>query len=200
MTRSFQAAAVLCATLAAACGGGGVQGRYVGKGETFFESLTFRSDNKVEIVFINQLAEGTYEADGDAVTMTAPNGDKARFVVDDNGCLTNSLVGTYCKDGSAPSSASSGNAPPGGLAQVYEAQASEGRIALEFGAAKKVKVTMQPSGPSEIPDGMSFDVPYEISGDEVTISLPGNERLQLTREGNDLEATMNGETVRFVRR
>ena len=200
MTRSFQAAALLCATLAAGCGGGGVQGRYVGKGETFFESLTFRSDNKVEIVFINQLAEGSYEVDGDAVTMTAPNGDKARFALDDDGCLTNSLVGTYCKDGSAPSAASSGNSSPGGLAQVYEAQAQEGRIALEFGAAKKVRVTMKPSGPSEIPDGMSFEVPYEVSGNDITISLPGSERLQLTRAGNDLEGTMNGETVRFVRR
>jgi hypothetical protein len=47
---------------------------------------------------------------------------------------------------------------------------------------------------------MSFEVPYEVSGNDITISLPGSERLQLTRAGNDLEGTMNGETVRFVRR
>jgi hypothetical protein len=189
----------LISLLAAGCGGG-VQGRYVGKGETFFESLTFRSDNKVEVVFINQKAEGTYEVDGDAVTMTAPNGDKARLVLDDNGCLTNSLIGVYCKDGSAPSATAASNSSPGGLAQVYEAQAREGRIALEFGAAKKVRVTMTPSGATDIPDRVSFDVAYEVDGDEITISLPGNDRLQLTRTGNDLEGTMNGETVRFVRR
>lgn len=190
------------AAFACACGGGGVQGRYVPKGETFFESLTFRSDNKVEVVFINQQAEGTYEVDGDAITMTAPNGQKARLVLDDNGCLTNSLIGTYCKDGSAPSAASSssGNSSPGRLAQVYEAQAREGRIALEFNAAKKVRLTMTPSGASDIPERMSFDVDYEVDGNAITINLPGNERLQLTRAGNDLEGTMNGETVRFVRR
>lgn len=190
------------AAFACACGSGGVHGRYVPKGETFFESLTFGSDNKVAVVFINQQAEGTYEVDGDAITMTAPNGQKARLVLDDNGCLTNSLIGTYCKDGSASSTASSasGNSSPGGLAQVYEAQAREGRIALEFNAARKVRLTMSPSGASDIPERMSFDVNYEVDGNEITINLPGNERLQLTRAGNDLEGTMNGETVRFVRR
>jgi hypothetical protein len=179
--------------------GGGVQGRYLGKGETFFQSLTFRADNKVEIVFINQTTEGSYEVDGNAVTMTVPNGDKARLVLDDNGCLTNSLIGTYCKDGSAPAKAASDTTPIG-LAEVYEAQAREGRIALEFSAANKVRLTMKPNRTTDIPDGMNFEVPYEVSGDEITISLPGNERLQLTRFGNDLEGTMNGETVRFVRR
>jgi hypothetical protein len=38
--------------LAAACGGG-VEGEYVGKpDETFFSSLTFRSDGKVDVVFV----------------------------------------------------------------------------------------------------------------------------------------------------
>ena len=188
------------ALFALACGGSGVQGRYVPKGETFFESLTFRSDKKVEIVFINQQAEGSYEVDGDSVTMTVPNGDKARLTLDDNGCLTNSLIGTYCKDGSAPRAAATNSSSPGGLAQVYEAQAREGRIALEFSAAKKVRLTMSPSGAPGMPDRMSFDVDYEVAGNDITINLPGNERLQLTRAGNDLEGTMNGETVRFVRR
>ena len=189
----------LISILAVGCGGG-VEGRYVGKGETFFESLTFRSDSKVEIVFINQTAEGTYEVDGNAITMTVPHGDRARLVLDDKGCLRNSLIGIYCKDGSAPSALTSSDSSSGGLAQRYEAQAQEGRIALEFGAASKVRVTMTSSGTSDIPDRMSFDVGYDVSGDEITINLPGNERLLLTRAGNDLEGTMNGETVRFVRR
>ena len=180
--------------------GGGVEGRYVGKGETFFESLTFRSDNKVEIVFINQKAEGAFEVAGNTITMTVPNGDKAALVLDGNGCLTNSLIGTYCKDGSAPGASVSSDSLAGGLAKQYEAQAQEGRIALEFGDARKVRVTMTPAGVSDIPDRMSFDVGYDVNGDEITINLPGNERLLLTRAGSDLEGTMNGETVRFVRR
>jgi hypothetical protein len=197
--RSAQFVGFLISVLAAGCGGG-VEGRYVGQGETFFESLTFRSDDKVEVVFINQTAEGAYEVDGNTVTMTAPNGDKTAFVLEGDGCLTNSLIGTYCRDGSAPDASASSASSSGGLAQRYEAQAQEGRIALEFGDATKVRVTMMPSGPSDIPDRMSFDVGYDVSGDEITINLPGNERLMLTRAGNDLEGTMNGETVRFVRR
>jgi hypothetical protein len=47
---------------------------------------------------------------------------------------------------------------------------------------------------------MSFDVGYEMSGNEITVTLPGSEPLMLTRAGDDLEGTMNGETVRFVKK
>jgi len=41
-----------------------VQGEYVGKkGESFFDSLTFRSDGKVEVVLIGVRHEGSYEVD-----------------------------------------------------------------------------------------------------------------------------------------
>lgn len=190
------------AAFACGCGGGGVEGRYVPKGETFFDSLTLRSDHKVDVVMIGVRHEGSYEVDGDQVTITAPNGQTTPLKLDSSGCLTHPIAGTYCKDGSAPSAASSssGNSSPGGFAQAYEAQAREGRIALEFNAAKKVRLTMTPSGASDIPERVSFDVDYDVDGDAITINLPGNERLHLTRAGNDLEGTMNGETVRFVRR
>lgn len=191
------------AALACACGGGSVEGRYVPKGDTFFDSLTLRSDGKVDVVMIGVRHEGSYEVDGDRVTITAPNGQKTPLELDSSGCLTHPIAGTYCKDGSAPSAASSsgGGSSPGGLAQAYEAQVREGRIALEFNATKKVRVTMSPSGASsDVPDRMSFDADYEVNGDAITINLPGSERLQLTRTGKDLEGAMNGETVRFVRR
>jgi hypothetical protein len=192
----------LC-TVTAACGGG-VQGEYLGKdGETFFNSLTFRSDGKVEIVFVGAKHEGTYEVDDGAVTMTAPNGDKTLLRPNAEGCLTNSLIGTYCKgrrgassDAPAPAAASS-NAPG---AEVYEARARDGQIRLEFGAARKARITMVPTGIADAPERMSFDVSYAVDGDRVTVNLPGNEPLMLTRAGGDLEGTMNGETVRFVKR
>ncbi|HVQ13068.1 MAG TPA: hypothetical protein VMS40_05735 [Vicinamibacterales bacterium] len=190
------------AAFACACGSGGVQGRYVPKGETFFESLTLRSDGKVDVVMIGVRHEGSYEVDGDQVTITAPNGQKTPLKLDSSGCLTHPIAGTYCRDGSGSSASAEATAdksgPPG--TEAYEARAREGQIRLEFGAAKKVRLTMSPSGASDIPERMSFDVNFEVDGNEITISLPGNERLQLTRAGNDLEGTMNGETVRFVRR
>jgi hypothetical protein len=199
MRRHGTLACVLALTVA--CGGSGVQGRYLPQGDTFFQSMTFRPDGKVEIMFINSHNVGAYAVDGDNVTITSPNGEQARLTIDANGCLTSQVLGTYCKDGARANTASAGNGSSQvALSQVYEAQASEGRIALEFGAAKKVRLTMTPSGGSGIPDRVSFDVAYEVSGNEISIALPGNEPLTLTRTGDGLMGTMNGETVRFTRR
>lgn len=196
-------ALVLCVT-ATACGGG-VEGEYVGKkGESFFDSLTFRSDGKVEVVMIGVRHEGTFEADGDQVTITAPNGDRTPLRLDSGGCLTHPIAGTYCKGGSA--GATSEDSTRGGSAggqasgEVYEARAREGQIRLEFGAARKARITMVPTGIADAPERMSFDVSYAVDGDQVTVNLPGNEPLMLTRAGRDLEGAMNGETVRFVKR
>jgi hypothetical protein len=201
---------VVCLS-AAACGGSGVQGEYVGKkGESFFDSLTFRSDNKVEVVLIGVRHEGSYEVDGKQVTITSPNGERTPLQLDSNGCLTHPIAGIYCKGGSG-SSASTGSGgssdvarrggssdPPG--AEVYEARAREGQIRLEFGAARKARITMVPTGLADAPERMSFDVSYAVDGDQITVDLPGNEPLMLSRAGRDLEGTMNGETVRFVKR
>ena len=82
MARVTYAAAVLaCGVLAIGCGGG-VEGEYVGKkGESFFDSLTFRSDGKVEVVMIGVRHEGTFEADGGQVTITAPNGERTPLMI-----------------------------------------------------------------------------------------------------------------------
>ena len=193
-------ALVLCA-LAAACGGS-VEGEYIGKkGESFFDSLTLRSGGKLDVVMIGVRHEGTYEVDGDQVIITASNGQRTPLHVESNGCLTHPIAGTYCQgsrgaSSDAPASASS-NAPG---AEVYEGRAREGQIRLEFGAARKARITMVPTGIADAPERMSFDVSYAVDGDRVTVNLPGNEPLMLTRAGGDLEGTMNGETVRFVKR
>jgi hypothetical protein len=192
--------AVALAASLSACGGATVEGKYVGQDDTFIDSLTFKSGGKVDVELVGVTHEGTYEIDGNSVTVVAPNGTKTPLTIASNGCLEGGgLVGTYCKDGSSASASSSGGSG-GALSQVYEARAQEGHIRLEFGANNKVQLTMTPTGIADAPDRMSFDVGYEVSGDDITISLPGNEPLLLTRSGNDLEGTMNGETVRFVKR
>lgn len=203
MTRLACAAVALTLCVVAAACAGGVEGEYVGKkGESFFDSLTLRSDGKVDVVMIGVRHEGSYEVDGDQVTITAPNGQKTPLKLDSSGCLTHPIAGTYCKDGSRSSASAEATAdepgPPG--TETYEARAREGQIRLEFGAARKARITMVPTGITDSPERMSFDVNYEVDGNAITVNLPGNERLQLTRAGNDLEGTMNGETVRFVRR
>src|SRR5688500_6951226 len=195
-------ALVLCA-LAAACGGSG-EGEYIGKtGESFFDSLTLRSGGKLDVVMIGVRHEGTYAVDGDQVIITASNGQRTPLHVESNGCLTHPIAGTYCKGSRGASSASAEATAdksdparaPG--AEVYEARAREGQIRLEFGAARKARITMVPTGIADAPERMSFDVSYALDGDRVTVNLPGNEPLMLTRAGGDLEGTLNGETVRF---
>jgi hypothetical protein len=94
------ASALVIGALAIACGGSAVQGQYIGKeGESFFDSLTFRSDGRVEVVLVGVRHEGAYEAEGDQVTITAPNGERSSLTLGSNGCLTHPIAGTYCKDG-----------------------------------------------------------------------------------------------------
>jgi hypothetical protein len=199
MRRSLRCAAAVALCVAAVACGGGVEGEYVGKpDETFFNSLTLRSDGKVDIVFVGARHEGSYVVEDGAVVITAPNGDKTRLAIEGDGCLSHTLLGTYCKGGIAAAAMAAAPASSGG--EVYEATAREGRITLEFGAARKVKLTMRPARASEMPENLSFDVGYSVTGDQITVNLPGNEPLMLTRAGSDLEGTLNGETVRFVKR
>jgi hypothetical protein len=198
LTRGSIVALVLGA-IAAGCGGATVEGTYAGKGETIIDTLTFKPGGKVDVTMIGITHEGAFEIDGRTVTVIAPNGTRTPLTIASNGCLEGGgLIGTYCKgaDGSSSSSATS----PDALAAVYEGAAREGHIMLEFGAARKVRLTMTPSGVADAPERVSFDVAYAVSGDAITVSLPGNEPLMLTRSGNDLEGTLNGETVRFVKR
>jgi hypothetical protein len=182
--------------LCAACGGG-VEGRYVAQGETFFNALTFRDDRKVEMEFVGMLRDGTWVMEDENIIITAPNGDRTRLRPAADGCYSNELIGTYCRDGRAPRTSAGASAPGG---QTYEATAREGRIVLEFADSSNVRLTMTPNGGAEMPQRMSVDVPYESSGDDLTVHLPGGEELTLARVGNTLEGAMGGETVRFVRR
>jgi hypothetical protein len=196
-------ALVAAATALVAGCGGGVEGRYVPRGDALFESLTLGAEGRVEIVFIGAPGLGTYTTDGNVVTLNR-EGEKALFVLDD-GCLTNSILGTYCRAGNAPpsvGSAGAGNAAAAatGGAEIYQATTQEGRITLELLSGSQARLTMRPNAPGgDLPAQMSFDVSYEREGDGMLISLPGEDPMQLIRSGRDFVATMNGETARFVR-
>ena len=66
------------------------------EGESFFDSLTFRSDGKVDVVLVGVRHEGAYEAESGGVTITAPNGERTSLTLGSNGCLTHPIAGTYC--------------------------------------------------------------------------------------------------------
>ena len=187
------------ATVVAACGGPSVEGRYAARGDTFFDSLTLGANGRAEVVMIGVTHPASYVLDGDAITLTAPNGTQSRFAVGDDGCLTHAIVGTFCRDGSA-SADLGGVAPAAGGPETYEARTSEGRITLELLSASQARMTMRPLAPGgDLPQQMSFDVFYERDGDNILVSLPGEDPMELMRAGRDFVATMDGETARFVR-
>lgn len=96
---AYAAVALACGALALGCGGS-VEGEYIGKkGESFFDSLTLGPGGRLEVVMIGVRHEGTYEASGGEVTITAPNGQRTPLRIDSNGCLTHPIAGTYCKSG-----------------------------------------------------------------------------------------------------
>jgi hypothetical protein len=93
------ATAVVC-LFVGSCGRGstGVEGKYVPQGRGLFGSMTFKDGGKVDIELAGAPQEGTYTVDAEqALLVIAPNGDKSRWVVESDGCLTNSVVGRYCK-------------------------------------------------------------------------------------------------------
>jgi hypothetical protein len=203
--QSKQLAMLAVVTLVAACGGSSIEGRYTPRGDAFFESLTLGAEGRVDVVFIGQPAVGTYVVDGSAITVTAPNGDNLRFTVDDDGCLTHSIAGYYCRAGDAPASGGGGGAVAaggGGVSgpETYEATMDQGRLRLELMSESQARMTMRPNAPGgDLPAQMSFDVFYERDGDNLLVALPGEEPMRLIRDGRDYMATMDGETARFVR-
>jgi len=186
-------------TLVAACGGPSVEGRYAARGDTFFDSLTLGANGRAEVVLIGVTHPASYVLDGDAITLTAPNGTQSRFSVGGDGCLTHAVVGTFCRDGSGSANLGGVAAAAGGP-ETYEATVSEGRITLELLSASQARMTMRPLSPGgDFPQQMSFDVFYERDGDNVIIAMPGDDPMELVRNGRDFVASMDGETARFVR-
>jgi hypothetical protein len=189
-------------TLVAACGGPSVEGRYAARGDTFFDSVTLGADGRAEVVLIGVTHPASYVLDGDAITLTTSNGTQSRFVVGDGGCLTHAIVGTFCRDGSPPANLGAAAASGGaGGPEAYEAVTDEGRIRLEILSESQARMTMKPNTPGAggMPAQMSIDVFYERDGNDMIVALPGEDPMQLLRDGRDLVATMNGEAARFVR-
>ena len=94
--RTSLLAFVAVMTLTGCGGGGGLSGTYTGE-DGMFDSLTFKSGGKVEIVFMGMTSEIEFAREGDTVKFTN-DGQTSIFAIDDKGCLVGGgLLGTYCK-------------------------------------------------------------------------------------------------------
>lgn len=176
------------------------------RGDAFFDSLTFRDDDKVEVGLIGVTHIGSYEIEDGVVAITGADGTVSRMNIDANGCLSHEIAGVYCKGSSNP--AASGGSPAAGGAgasgaasaggpERFEATLAEGRIGLELLPAGTARLTMMSPEPG---GNMTLEIGYERSGNDILLRMPGEpEPLRFTRTGRDLVATMDGETARFVR-
>ncbi|WP_100611365.1 hypothetical protein [Confluentibacter lentus] len=78
--------------------GNELRGIYIGNNNAFFEKLTFKSGNKVEIVFMDTTSEIDYQLDDDKVKIINA-GQNQILIITDEGCLDGGgFIGTYCKE------------------------------------------------------------------------------------------------------
>lgn len=95
--RSLPAAgAVLLAGLLGACGGSGLSGDYLARGEdAFVDKLVFGPGERVQAVRGDSARVGTYSVNGSQVIVTI-GGDQTTMTIDGN-CVVSQRLGTYCK-------------------------------------------------------------------------------------------------------
>ncbi len=179
--------------LLAACGGGGLSGTWTPSGGAgFFEKLTFISADKVEITFMGQTKELAYELEGKKLRLITQAGEIQIFSRDGDGCLDGGgMLGKYCqRDGIA--ALLTGRE----LTGTWEARAPNGSLRLTFVDGNRVRLTIA----NERGTPQSGHANYEVSGDQVTISAPGEPTVQLTRKGESLKGDFGGLTVTFTHR
>lgn len=168
--------------------GARVSGVYKPQGATFLDGMNFKSDGKVELTFMTMTREGTFGVDGDRVKVTN-GGDTQIFTVESKGCLDGGrLLGRYCKEGKGGTDDS--------LSGAFVAQREGTAIHLNFHGPEKVKVSVVERGITQ----NSAEGSYRQRGDLVTVSVAGGAPLELRRNGDALEATMEGRLVKFEKR
>jgi hypothetical protein len=169
--------------------GSGIRGTYSGKDTGFLDEMAFKSGGKVDLTFMGMTKEGSYEVEGKTVKITNA-GETTVLTIDDQGCLDGGgMIGRYCKGAEAKAAA-------GDFTGRYVAGESGDGISLEFHSDKKVHLTIMDQGA----ESNAIDGTYDISGEKVTVRMPGVDPVLLTRRGNELEGNFGGSIVRFAKR
>ncbi len=198
-------ALLACCAVSAPALAARLSGDYVQVGTSLFEKLSFRSGGKVHITFMGMTKVGSYEIDGKEVLITVGTETNV-FTLDDKGCVVGGgPLGTYCQgaDKAAAAtkdaaSAKRANAKPATLSGRYQAGDAKVNITLDFKSDQKVRILV---GGRATPSD-ARNATYEVAGDRVTVTDPdGGAPLVLTRKGNVLEGSPEGETMtmKFVK-
>lgn len=188
-------ALVLVAGALGACGSR-IEGTYSGEGTGFLEEITLRSGGKVNVKFMGMTKQGTYEIDGDELTISVAD-DTQVLRIDDNGCLVGGgLLGMYCKDKDARQAKQKEEQREQRLAGAYEAGDSRDGIRLEFEDDGVVHMTVREGGANADSERGT----YQVDGDRIRIAVAEGPGLELVRTGDTLEGNVGYVTLRFVKR
>jgi hypothetical protein len=163
-------------------------GDYGGE-ECLYSKLTLSPNGTAYMTIFGTDQAGQYSLDGDRVILTT--GSQSAVFTRNGRNLESNLLGDrmVCEPLTSD-----------GQSQIYEATVEQGRIALELGAGGQGRMTMTNTSDPNAPETMSFSVRYQANADGVTVEIPDDEPMRLVRNGRDLVATQDGETVRFVGR
>lgn len=88
----------ILALLYSGCTTATLEGVYKGGEGSFFDQLIFRSNHKVEVVFMGSTSEADYVMEADKVKITRA-GETQILTLLKSGCLDGGgFIGKYCKD------------------------------------------------------------------------------------------------------
>lgn len=80
------------------CNSKHLEGTYIGNDQAFFNQLTFKANNKVELIFMGTTSEADYYLEGNKVKITRA-GETQVLNITKNGCLDGGgFIGTYCNE------------------------------------------------------------------------------------------------------
>lgn len=75
-----------------------LEGTYIGDENAFFNQLTFKSNKKVELIFMGTTSEADYSLENKKVKIINA-GQNQILIITDKGCLDGGgFIGTYCKE------------------------------------------------------------------------------------------------------
>jgi hypothetical protein len=75
-----------------------LEGTYIGNDSAFFNQLTFKANNKVELIFMGATTEANYHLEDNKVKITS-SGETQILNITKNGCLDGGgFIGIYCNE------------------------------------------------------------------------------------------------------
>jgi hypothetical protein len=80
------------------CNNKQLEGIYMGNDNAFFNQLTFKTNNKVELVFMGATTEANYHLEDNKVKITS-SGETQILTITKDGCLDGGgFIGIYCNE------------------------------------------------------------------------------------------------------